>query len=472
MLLVASIAGPATAPAAAQTQITSNPDCSLGSKLVFGFTFGVVNRHCLIVESTTASAGSQDEIYSSMASVKGSGNSYLTQFSNTRNAMKTAAWMKGEAAYAEAYQNGSSQTVARTEMGQAIDQYIATQQYNLITHWNSVVRGAVKNVNRTRANSNISNTFVNMDGQYAATGQVDTETFTLANGTDVTAYIADWNHYTAANRPSLTGSYKDVRVRSPDGTSLPTLRNVLSNSDTDSDYTFHEAWSYLNTAQSDLATEADTYSTNIYPALESGELNATEITSRNNKMFNMGLEAADGNNTYANSLAAYAAMGLEVPSLNGTGTMTIEYGGNTINGMLYTTGTPPNGTWLNGTTYDTANLSGVEYFVGTDGTERTLNGTFTITGITTKQGDPKSEVQTVVVKQRTINNSTLANELESMRLAIEESESRQADGGGAGGGLLGGGSNGTLLLIGALIIGAAALANSGSGNGGGRRRRR
>jgi hypothetical protein len=84
----------------------------------------------------------------------------------------------------------------------------------------------------------------------------------------------------------------------------------------------------------DLEAEAGTFVNNTYPAYESGEIDPNQVISRNTAMFNLAADEVDGNNSMFRSTAALGMMGLDVPNLNETGTMTVDYRQTEYNGLL------------------------------------------------------------------------------------------------------------------------------------------
>lgn len=467
ILLAGTVAGPMSAPAAADSTslIQYDDSCSTGSKVVAAMTWGYVNQQCLVFDD----GDSRDNItaqasYNTFVSISSNFDSHMTMLENTREESKVAAQMRAEIAIANAYENGSSQAYARSEAVAAVEEYYSKKEMNQIRYINATTNALRTNIVESQSSSTASigpEPRNSWQGRWESWNDLNaTRQYTLANGTTVT--VADVN--SAADGYNGEHFYTDkgrIRHVAPSGSSLPTAKMYPQRNN-----------AFLSNQQSDaqgVIANVKNLSDNIYPELENGNLNATDIISRNNKVYNLGVDGGE-NRSYANSLATYSALGYSSPDLNGTGTITISYNGANYSGMIYTTSPPPNGTWEAGTTYNATTMNGTQFFVTTDAREVSLEGEFTIESIVDQTGASVGNVSTVDYRDNVVNATDFQQMNDRLDTLIAEYESRSADGGAGGGGLLGGGNN-TLLLLGGLALAAALLAGK-SQNGGGRRGRR
>jgi hypothetical protein len=191
----------------------------------------------------------------------------------------------------------------------------------------------------------------------------------------------------------------------------------------------------------------------MWTALEEGRVNASDVLSRTNVMFNYGTNS----DSYYDVVGALAAQGLETPNLNGTGTLSVEYRGTEHNGMLFARNVP-NGSWDVNRTYNASNFEGPVMLATTDGKyiQFKSGDEFTVTGATTKDGTKQDAVNVTRYTYQTADVSELTAQMEAMQNLINEIQDRQAKGGGGGGD--GPGSSGGSVPLVAVGVGLAALA--------------
>jgi hypothetical protein len=476
-------------------------DCDNLDATLYGFSFGHVNKDkCTnnhvddAVQEVRDAESSQTkaDIYAALNGQKSKTETYKATYDNYLQDTESVAWMKAEKAIAEAHKNGQSKSQAKVAAKNAIADYYSVKQINLIESWNTTVtsyeyaheRSMQEGFNQADFGDGTwyphqkEQHFIDHEGYLGGTAnpfcypnQIGTGTVTLANAsTHTTRYLgmrseaydtpdgealvnpayaseggsfqkgaATWN-WTGNNRVYCwQGSGEDNAYTSELMVDAPN-----SNYDDSIYYSFGDnvlRWKAIETKNAELQSESEAFIDATWQDLEDGNINSTDIISRNTQMFEYGSAAQESSN-YHDTIGATAAMGIETPQLEGTGTMTVTDGaGNTHEGMLF--GDPPNGSWTVGTTYDPDNISSPVIMATTSGEEHELTRPFTVDGATDKEGNEQSSVETQRYNYQTSNTSEL-NEKYDRLLGLtgelqERSESVDSNSGGGGGGSSGGG---------------------------------
>lgn len=443
-------------------------DCNNVDALVFGFSFGYVNEDkCSnnhvdhAVDEVRAAEENQTkvDIYSAASGQKARSEEFEAVYGNYLNDSESIAWMKAEAAIAEAYKNGSTQSEAKVAAREAVSDYYAVKQINLIQSWNSTAKSAMYLRERAEQEANINKYMVQGRDRYSdhknspgtgpdyfeITDWNDSAQVTLVNSSTRTS------HALLVEDTTYTGDTGKAHVASgevaiDDGGGGHRYAHKVQVAAPDSnydhmDYVFYQdykdRWDRIEAKNTALQDEADLFVDAIWQDLEDGNTDATDILSRNSKMFEYGT-ATQQNGTYYDSIAAAAGMGLETPDLNETGQMTItDGGGATHDGILHARNAPDNGTWTVGETYDPDNITGPVFMSTTEGETLELTRPFTLDGATDTDGNERSTVDTTRYNYQTANTSELNNKYaDLLRLTgqlQERSESVDSESSGGGG---------------------------------------
>lgn len=447
--------------------------CGIVDSVVYGVTFGAVDSggwgydekdsHCaakLEQSILSESEGVQNiresddnqtkmDMYVAAQSLMSQKDTYLTTRRNYLNDSEAIAWMAVERAIANAFQEGKSKAEAKIEGKQAIADYYSRHQQELKKNWNNSAYSLYYIQQRIQNESGIPNDYIGGDdGNYyeSFSGKISPRTtqMTYVNGTTTNVV------WLRAGVPDGTNSNVGLYSKSLDGEGYPDYiykinpptndygEIVLLSSQANYDNAnegyndWAQVYESIENKNSKLQGEVDGFVNNTWTALEEDRISASDLISRNNYVFQMGVEGT-GNNSYSNMIAAYAAMGLETPNLNDTGTITIDYANQSLEGMLYSNNVP-NGTWIAGTTYNASNITGNEVFITTKGERFELEGEFTITRIVSKSGEEQESVNSVTYNYVSSNESELRNKLDMMLKLIEEQEERETEAVGGGGG--------------------------------------
>ncbi len=453
--------------------VSASHNCDTSDAAVYAFSFTYVNNDKCgnnhvehAVEEVREAEGEKTkvDIYSAAGAQKDSEELQQTITDNYLQDTESVAWMKAEVAMAEAYKNGSSKTQTKVAAKEAIAKYYSQKQLNLIKSWNSSTTSAKYLTNRSKQEGTISGaythvSFTNYDdygyqdyesGDYHYELKLNSQDVQLVNGSNApsqTLYLhADWSghsnshdfHHIKVNDGNVTWNANGQGGKGDfDGTYGQRFYEVEiwapnSNYDDMSYLNFEKyksQWNKIETQNNELQNESDQFIEQVWTSLENGEIDSTELISRNTQMFEYGTAASE-NGSYYDIIGATAGMGIATPELNSTGSMTIKYEGNTMNGMLF--GNAPNGTWDVGTTYNTSNFNNTVMFASTTGKLEELNGEFTLTEATDKEGNEQDTVVTKEYNYKTANSSELKSQMDSLLALTQELEDRSASVGGSG----------------------------------------
>ncbi|WP_139246637.1 hypothetical protein [Halogranum amylolyticum] len=396
------------------------------------------------------------DIYAAASSQKAASEVGATVSDNYINSSKTVAWSKAEIALAEAYDNGSTESVAESDAKTAVEDYYSVQEMNQIKQWNATI-SAADTAENTSDMENISDDYVSIRYSYdsqtytAENWSVVTRSVTLANGTsaDVKAVKTTDTQTTSdivigPNGPIVHDG--DVQTESW-STSADTTNHVVWGirvSPPDSSYDklkfvefadYEKSWDRINQSNADLKNELGPFATSTYDAYQNGEIESQDVLSKNTRMMEYGTDGRASNASMYDSVAALSAMGVDTPNLNGTGMMTVSHNGQETTGMLMAHNAPDD-QWRVGKTYNASNISGPVYVASSDGKEVALNGEFEIVSMTNTDGEQIASVDTTQYDYQIADTSeytSLLDEMAELRQEIEEREPDTTTGGSSGG---------------------------------------
>jgi hypothetical protein len=429
------------------------------------------------IEDMQESDANQTEvdIYQAAAAEKGNGETFGSVYNNYLQDTESAAWMKMQVAVAEAYQNGSTQSEAKVQAKNAIADYYAVKQVNLVERWDASLANFRYLQDSAINESGIANDFVwydyTQEDQDHTTGSpnqgvLETHSVSLVNGSSHTADRIYFDFEAGSGRAvdgrySITNNYVDAD-NGAEGMYIHSLmvREPSSGAITEPLY-FHHYEDYngpfteIETKVNNLQSEADTFVEATYADFDSGEINASDVISANTAMFEYGVREANESESLYNSVGALSMMGYDTPNVSSTGTMDVTYDGNTYTGIVMAQ-SAPNGSWSTETTYNTSNITGPVFMATSDGNKVDFaeNTEFTIDQMRARDGSNTSSVETTKYVYKTSNTSEtveLQQQLTDLRKEIEDRE--QGIGGGGAGGAFG---TETIIAV-AALAGAALL---------------
>lgn len=431
-------------------------NCGTTDALVAAITFTYVNYDkCTnnhvghVIEDMKNSDDNQTkvDIYNGGTSQKSQYSQNLDTKDNYLVDSETVAWNKAQVAAFAAIENGTSESVAQSRARQAISDYYARMQMNLIASWNTTVSN-YEYLETQENTEGISDSFVNYNSQsndyggplqYSGT---EVRTVTLTNGTTVNVLAL---HFENSDTPNDASSYwKPSNGNANMGSyAEPTALTINApNSNYEEllylpTYTYSSTWGNITSTQSRLNDNVDAYVSEIYTEAEAGNIDPTEYIEPGT-MVQEYSQQYNETGYWAYSVASLSAMGLETPDLNGTGQMTVDYQGNTYNGLIMSQQAPTygpnstktNGTWYSGYEYHTSNIDGSQLLVTTDGEQLEMEGNFTITEMTDKDGETIDTTTTQEYNYKTTNTTEYNQLQEELSLLRQEIESREPTAGG------------------------------------------
>jgi hypothetical protein len=411
------------------------------------------------------------DIYSAGANQKSNVESFGTTYDNYLNDTENAAWMKMQVAVAEAYQDGASKDVALIEARQAISNYYAVKQRNLIENWETTYSQWRYLKSTAENESDVSGSFVTTreyffsysdrnDGYTA--GEVRYENVQLVNGntTNVTSMRMTFDWYDGENEQAWSVNWNPsqphIDPRDEYGVEALQIKAPNDNYDALDMYRLapqKERWDRIVIKNDDLQAEAENFVNATYADFDSGEANASDVISSNTAMFEYGTAATSNDSSLYDSTAALSMMGFDTPNMSNSGTQDVTYNGNTYTGIVLARNAP-GGSWETGTTYNTSNITGPVFLATTDGQKIDFadGSEFTIDQMRAKDGTNTTSVETTKYVYKTANTSELnqmQSDLTDLRAEIEARE--PSGGGGSGSGI------GTNTIIAAAALAGAAL---------------
>lgn len=444
-------------------------------------------------------------LYQAALQTDSSNNQWFDLLNNQLETSKEVAWMRAERAAARAATNGSTQSAANIDVTESLNEYYSIHEANLIDKWNLLLTGAnsyrqqagnvsgygMWNMQHFNVDTSTSNPSYRVELQSFEFVGTSNTTHTLPNGNDTTVKTLDvsasfahifeddgstrstetqtWSFSPVSDSRRRSVSWSDSGADSISASVTATYLKLLA---PDTEY---DARNYLslnrfisdqNSIRDQLANmtnETDTFVSNVYPALESGEVDPEDLVSNVNRMFNYATQGG-ANATYSEAYIALASMGLDPAGNSSYLSLTYQHdgvSGNVTNDGMLLSDTAPGGSWDVGRVYDSANISGPQMVVTLDGAEHTINGTFQINGAYQDDG---TEIANPTLdapgNDYAVSNTTEAQQLvRSLTEKINRYHNLTANtaAGGGGGGVNGMGGLGG---IGSFLGG---LANSVSG---------
>jgi len=451
---------------------------------------------------------------------------FRDQIDNWIEVSEQLAFSAGERAIANASADGRSKSFAKSTAISAVKDYYSFKQANLINHWNMQV-SALKGLNSTDTYSGTGfaaqafkvdqSSTIDWANKQLTVSSFGNETRTLENGTNITAKTFDVRAQGYLNPDGYDGSHSQnldhaqtITIDSGDTVHKESwtdssithwikieFREIEINAPSgydDKSFVYFDGYAndyeqIVNQSQG-VVDDMGNFTDGVWADLEGGKIEPSEVISRSNKIYNYLLNSE--NATLNEGIAGLLASGYSSPSVTGNSSyMNLSYRPDglstniTEDGFLFSTNSPPNGSWQVGTTYNSSNISGTQFVVGLDGTENTINGSFVINEVYDRDGSvvESPDLSSPQIEWKTTNTTGLQNLIEdlgeySQYLSNLTTDNTGAGAGGGGGGDSGSGGTGgigdtinsflgsissvlgvgdEIVIIGILLIGVVAL---------------
>lgn len=417
----------------------------------------------------------ETHIYETALAQKASGKNYQTTLNNYLADTRTQARILGKNAYIRALNNGSSESVAQAEAKQAVSNYYAKKQINLISAWNQQAYHYQYIKNIAENESGISNSYVgfevrsdqyNNNWWYQGLNQNST---TLVNGSTspVVAYhLKDdsspgSHHYywTVASQDGKgTGGYDgfgNLTVNAPN--SNYEKLTYLNDGNNGTGLTYTGLWTEIENQNQQVQNDMESLVNNTYSSYQRGEINSTDLVDP----YVLASERSPGSDFQTWAAAQLTLMGQNTPEMMdsaGEFEVTTE-SGKTYEGILTSPENPPSGQFKANTTYDLSNVNGTQYLITSDQI-MPLSGNITLGNITGKDGQRIQNTTIRKVTYETTNVSALKDQYEDLAYRQAQLEAREeALRAAAGSGLFGSGQVSSVVALGAVgvLLALAAL---------------
>jgi hypothetical protein len=427
------------------------------------------------------------EVYQSLKTAQ-TGASILNDTQNDwlEDARNTAL-IVGKNAYIRALNNGSTKSAAKTEAKQAVDDYYAIHQIQVIEEFG-----------------------VRADQLVYAQHRLESAGISSNNtGDDYNGYIRVWNThsdgstyygeykggiserknvtYTLLNGSSYEGTGFGVGASGNDATVSATSGAVTKPSD--SQITWHEVrvesvggnpkftfmdlseeparWDRITAQRNSVHDEIDTFVNNTYSAYQGGEITNEDLVDPYLAAREYG---PDPENYSAWATTTLTLMGQNTPeTLENTGNFTVtdQTRNETLNGILLSDENPASGSFAAGETYDATALNGTQYVVTADGVEE-LTGNFTVESITTKTGESVESADYREINYTTTSTEGYQEVLDELAQTQAEIDALQEEARApTGGGGIGGGGDFLGGIVGALGLPVTGTTKTAVAVGGG-----
>jgi len=445
---------------------------------------GVENLDCTAQPGSTAVNTSgldqQDteiELYQSAQNQKAASENYQTTLGNYLADTKTQARIIGKNAYIRSLNNGSSKAAAKTDAKQAVTEYYTTKQVNLLSQYEQSVSQwdylrtqadteglqvgtddyTKQNYVQGRTRDEEGRTWWTLTTDPTYSNHVNyegtaRESVNLLNGTQTSAIAHKWhfsrdNSGTSGTRTAtITDQYAKFDDLSGGGGWFAAGDRLAVEgyaSDVDrvivvNQTRYSAQWSNIQSQEQQVRNDMDTLAENTYSAYQSGEINNSDLVDP----YVLASQQSAGDDFQGWAAAQLTMLGTNSPeNFDQIGSFNVTTGdGTQYEGVLFSQENPASGQFENGTTYDTANITGTQYVVTSDQIVE-LDGTFTIDKITTTSGETTENVTIQKTTYETTNVTELKQQYEDLAYKRAQIEAREkALRQSAGGGFLGGGS--------------------------------
>jgi len=395
------------------------------------------------------------DIWNAANAHKGQAKDNLVTKSNYLTDTESIVRLNIQSAISKAAINNRSEAEATSISRDVSDDYYATKQMNLIESWEMQVATHQMLRDRAASEDGINDYFVGVNSHQVE--GYDTKQVTLVNGSTVQVRGIIATH---------PGDTYEHWIGPSDGETDDASFHVEPHNDTAERLEFGQTskyrslWQDIEKQNNDIKSEMDVYVEGIWQGIESGEIDPVDVRSRVNLMTEYGSSATNSTGTYG-TIAGLAAMGLETPNLDNSGYMTVEYGGETVEGVLV--GNAPGGEWRSGMSYDMTTFDDAVQMATLDGSLEKIEGDFRIVKITDKSGNEISSVSTQEQDYQVSNTTEqqqLMQEISDLRDQIEDREIEvNVNGGGSSdsGGPLSGIGSAKIAALAAVLVGAALL---------------
>ena len=386
--------------------------------------------------------------YASALGVKDSVDSYTTTTSNFQENTRTVAYSKAKIVLINELNNGSSVSVAKTRMNDAVEDYYARMQAEEIRDYNAKM--VQLNYLKTETPTSIGWDTHESNGEYYTSSQSFTNhSYTLVNGSSIS--VRQYTIDTTAPDHGLLSADGEIWWYTADPDSGESTLVLDSN----------EYKSLIQDASSQATQVKDNlgpYADEVYNQYAAGEINSTNLAMNDPAVI------AQEASTSLNSTGYYGHASIMLASIGAGGDVNVSHtvetsDGTSMNGTLfYTAQDAPESGWETNQTYNVSDYNGTFYFAvqkddGTAGIVDLSNygQEFSLTSATnTQTGESVNSTTVHRYTYDSTNASALAEEIDRLEELRAEYENQQTAAAGGSGPLSGFSTREILIGIGAL----------------------
>lgn len=433
-----------------QSAAAQPEQCSSVDDFIYFFSMGTVNvddcgRQAYVddaIQDMKDSDANQTkvDIYSAAKQQRAGEKNFMAPFKNHIQDTEPIAWMKVETAVAESYDDGSTKVQAKANAIDAIEDYYAIRQRNLVNQWHKQLTGVETLRDQAAQEDGISTSFIDTQGGGSSGGKFTkfkNKTVTLVDGSTETIRAAKYVNGAGYGGVTLGPDNADA---SPSQTNFDPSSWYVRPPSEDYNTTqmmvyspYQAAWDNIQQSEQSLTDEVDAFVDATYDDYDTGQINASDVIGTHTAMFEYGARSGGETEGLWKSTAALSMMGYDTPNLNQSGMMTVSYDDTTYNGLVMAE-SAPNGTWQAGQTYDASNISGPVFMLTDTGDKIDIQDpdTFTIRNITAKDGSAIESAETTKYVYRTSNTTELLEMQKQLTSLRQEIEDRERSTGGPG----------------------------------------
>jgi len=435
------------------------------------------------------------ELYQLGATSADQGETMETMLDNRLQDTETVALIHGKNAYVRSLNQAGSKSTAKAEAISNISQFYSRIEYNRIQAWKEQV-STIQYIQRLAENqSGVSKSYVSVkadedliDGQvnngfYADVTGFGSTTYTLQNGTTLevptvqvtvgkdgetstkieefgpssgyneSSYEAGW--IGSSNSPGEDLTINEVYIKPP--TEQYSAKTLMRFED------YEQTFTSIESQTTSANNQMETVVNQTYSQYNAGEINTSDLLNP----YDLQNQYSPGSDFQGWAAATLAMTGTNQPTdLESTGSMqvTLENDGTQVEGIIHAPENPASGRFETNKTYYPSNFSGPVY-ITTDSSLKEVQQPFTLTNITTFDGQHRTNFTIVEKNYTTASADDLVKLNQQLAAMQEELEARQQNQrNGFGGGFLGGDGPGGMVavaIVAIILIGAMLSDDSG-----------
>jgi len=376
---------------------------------------------------------SADEVHGGIYSASGTVSSYNDDISDASEIVesrgKNPIWRDAQRIIAENHEEGNAKSVAKQEATDFVNDEYSRLQLSTLDSMNIstiYLRDRAVEIQNTDNLSRFDVFWAKPYGEEAKpqNGTLSDNSLELINSSTGYYQTLDVGIDGLSSSPALYQDGIYIQAR-PNDNELSRTKIV------DGGEWWDRVNSHLPNNASDLRSNVENFTEDIYANYETGEINASQFLTAGDLVQQYGIGNQNG---IGRALATAGLLGYNT-SAGKPQTTTLNGSGKTIEGGLFADGNPPNGTWVTGESYNASNISGDVYGVDSGGEMIELSGEFTVDEQLDSDGNPINSTEPRQYAQVDTDASDLTPEgIQALRNATDNRLKYENNSGGLFGG--------------------------------------